>query len=154
MKTGKVAKLFNRDANTISDWTERYAEFFSTSASSQGRSQRDYHPEDLIVLNTIRVARDRDNATWEEIRARLANGDLETALPAESLNIDGNAAVTVYTQLKALEAHNTVLEAEVERLRLELDRERTDKERYIMEVGKWKALADLYQQMLKDKDDD
>ena len=103
MKTGKVAKLFNRDANTISDWTERYTEFFTLSARAQGRSQRDYQPEDLIVLNTIRIARDQDNATWEEIRARLASGDLETALPAEALNIDGNAAITVYRQMKELE---------------------------------------------------
>ena len=45
-------------------------------------------------------------------------------------------------------------EEERERLHSELNRERTEKERYIMEAGKWKALAEFYQQMVKDKDKD
>lgn len=154
MKSGKVAKLFGKDSGTILDWTERFGDFFSASARGDDRRQRDYTPEDLIILNTVRIARDRENASWEEIRARLENGDYETALPAEALAIPGESAMTVYANLKMLETQLEQRDRDIERLFDELHTERDENKQLREEVGKWRALATYFEEQLKGKDDE
>src|SRR4051812_23575399 len=119
MKTGKAAKLFGVDPNTIMDWTSRFPGFFTAESKGEVHSQREYQPEDLITLNTIRVAR-KQNAPWEKIRADLEAGERETMLPPEAMTLEGESALTLYSELRTtqLELRNT--KEENERLRASL----------------------------------
>jgi len=152
VKTGKVAKLFGVDPNTIMDWTSRYAEFFTSESKGEVHSQREYQPEDLIVLNTIRTAR-KQNAPWEKIRADLEAGERETSLPVEAVTLEGDSALTLYSELRTTQLELRNAKEENERLRAALG----DKDKALMEkaeeVGKWKALAALYEKMWKDEKD-
>lgn len=152
MKSGKVAKLFGVDPNTIMDWTSRYAEYFTPEAKGEVGSQREYQPEDLIVLNTIRNAR-KQNAPWEKIRADLEAGERETTLPPEAMSLEGDSALTLYSELRTTQLELRNAREENERLRAAL----SDKDKALIdraeEVGKWKALAALYEQMWKEERD-
>jgi DNA-binding transcriptional MerR regulator len=153
MKTGRAAKIFGVDPNTITDWTDRYHEYFTSDAQGHDRTQRDYHPEDLIVINTIKNLRSR-NTDWENIAARLAAGDREATLPPEAMSIQGETAITVYAQLKALEVQLTNANQEIERLRRE---RKDDQERYEAnvaelnrEIGKWQAKYEILREQMED----
>jgi len=150
VKTGKVAKLFGVDPNTIMDWTSRYDEFFTPESKGEVHSQREYQPEDLIVLNTIRIAR-KQNSPWEKIRADLEAGERETTLPPEAATLEGESALTLYTELRTIQLELRNLREENERLRNSMN----DKDKALMErseeIGKWKALAALYEKMWKDE---
>ncbi len=150
MKTGKVAKLFGVDPNTVMDWTGRYSEFFTPEAKGEVHSQREYQPEDLIVLNTIRTAR-KQNAPWEKIRADLDAGERETTLPIEAATLEGDSALTLYSELRTTQLELRNAKEENERLRAAL----SEKDKALMEkaeeIGKWKALAALYEKMWKDE---
>ncbi len=71
MKTGTVAKRFDVDQKTIKIWTDMFPDYFSDGALGEGRTQRDYQMEDLIIINTIRVERAK-NMPFEQIGAKLA----------------------------------------------------------------------------------
>ncbi|MBA3867838.1 MAG: MerR family transcriptional regulator [Anaerolineae bacterium] len=150
MKTGKAAKLFGVDPNTIMDWTSRFPGFFTAESKGEVHSQREYQPEDLIILNTIRVAR-KQNAPWEKIRADLEAGERETTLPPEAMTLEGESALTLYSELRTTQLELRSTKEENERLRASL----SEKDKALMdkseEVGKWKALAALYEQMWKDE---
>ena len=157
MRTGKVAKLFGIDTNTVADWTERFSEFFTSEARGEVSSQREYQPEDLIVVNTIRMER-KQNATWEKIQADLAAGHRVTQLPPEAMNIQGDNAMQVYTELRTLQLELKGSQEENARLRAELstkDAVMTEKEKDIREleraVGRWQAMAEMYEKMWKEE---
>ena len=121
MKTGAVAKRFGLDPNTITDWTDRFKEFFAAEAiPSDERKQRDYQPEDIVVLNTIRAYRAR-NIPWDEINVHLKGGERETNLPPEFVSIDGGSAITVYAEMREMRAKLDLAESEIERLRKKND---------------------------------
>ncbi len=126
MKTGKAAKIFGIDIKTVQRWTDDFAEFFSPEARGEGRTQRSYNPQDMIVLNTIMGLRAK-RAEAEEIRAKLASGDLDTTLPPEATSIPGESAIVVYTRVKQLELALTHYQEQVEQLRADAQSER---ERY------------------------
>ena len=150
MKTGKVAKIFGVDPNTIMDWTSRYSEYFTAESKGEVHNQREYQPEDLIVLNTIRTAR-KQNAPWEKIRADLEAGERETALPIEAATLEGDSALTLYSELRTIQLELRNAKEENERPRAAL----SEKDKALMEkaedIGKWKALAALYEKMWKDE---
>lgn len=164
MKTGRVAKLFGVDPNTIANWTKEYAEFFTKQALGEGnKSQRDYLPEDLIILNTIRSNR-RKEVGWEEIRAKLASSDLDTRLPPEATTISGENAMSVYSEMSSLRVlydkereRSEWLESELQRKDQELQTERQSSAELVRqqaeEIGKWKALAELFERMWKEERD-
>ena len=66
--------------------------------------ERDYQLEDIIVLNTIRVAR-LTNTPWEDIRAMLKSGYREEKLPPEFADIYGTKAV--YSDTRELKTQLT-----------------------------------------------
>lgn len=148
MKTGKVAKIFGVDPNTITDWTNRYGEFFSFDAQGRDRTQRDYHPEDLIVINTIKNLRSR-NTDWENIAARLAAGDREATLPPEAMSIQGDTAITIYAQLKSLEVQLTNANHEIERLRQELSEHDERVIRAEREAERWKTRYEMLKEQIE-----
>jgi DNA-binding transcriptional MerR regulator len=116
MKTGKVAKLFGIDPKTVTGWVDEFAEFFSPDAKGEDSTQREYLPEDLIVLNTIKVERVKRSEV-EQIRAILASGHREVNLPPQASVIGGEAALAVYAQMKELEVKLEEYSLEIERLR-------------------------------------
>ncbi len=123
MKTGTVAKRFDLDPKTVTGWTDMFAEFFTTGAKGEGQTQRDFQPEDLWVINTIKLERSR-NAPFEQIRARLASRDFDTNLPPEFTTIEGDSAITVYAEMREMRVKLENAEAEIERLREQVDDER------------------------------
>ncbi len=151
MKTGAVAKRFGVDPNTITDWTKRFKEFFTPEALADDKTQRDYQPEDVIVLNTIRAERAR-NANWEQIRAKLRAGDRDANLPPEFTTIDGESAITVYTELRELRSQLATANQEIERLREEGRSKDADIRALEREVGKWQAKYEMLQERLEAED--
>lgn len=123
MKTGSVAKKFGVDPNTITDWTDRFIEFFSGEAHPDEGKQRDYQPEDIIVLNTIRGFRGK-NMAWDEIRVHLKEGERDSILPPEFVTIEGENAITVYAEMREMRVKLETAEAEIERLRQVAENER------------------------------
>lgn len=153
MKTGTVAKRFDVDQKTIKIWTDMFPDYFSDGALGEGRTQRDYEMEDLIIINTIRVERAK-NMPFEQIGAKLAAGDLNTDLPPEFASIDGDSAIAVYSQIKSFQVQIDNLSQEVERLRKE-GKEKDDKiERLNREIGKWQAMYEMLKDQAEDDDDD
>ncbi len=157
MRTGKVAKLFGVDTNTVADWTLRFSDFFTPEARGEVHSQREYQPEDLILINTIRMER-KQNATWEKIKADLVAGHRVTQLPPEAMNIQGDNAMQVYTELRTLQLELKGSIEENARLRTELSSKEaamSEKEKEIREleraVGRWQAMAEMYEKMWKDE---
>jgi DNA-binding transcriptional MerR regulator len=153
MKTGTVAKRFDVDQKTIKIWTDMFPDYFSDGALGEGRTQRDYEMEDLIIINTIRVERAK-NMPFEQIGAKLAAGDLNTDLPPEFASIDGDSAIAVYSQIKGFQIQIDNLSQEVERLRKE-GKEKDDKiERLNREIGKWQAMYEMLKEQEDEDDDD
>lgn len=159
MRTGKVAKIFGVDTNTVADWTSRFSDFFTPDARGEVHTNREYQPEDLILINTIRIAR-KQNATWEKIQADLASGHRVTELPPEAMSIQGDNAMQVYTQLRTLQLELKGSKEDNERLRKELlnkDNSINEKEKEIREleraIGKWEAMAEMYEKMWKEERD-
>jgi DNA-binding transcriptional MerR regulator len=168
MKTGKVAKLFGIDNNTVVDWTNRFSEFFTLEALGETHSQREYQPEDLIIINTVRAAR-KDNTSWEQIRADLEIGERETALPPEIMTMQGDSALVLYTQLRTAQLELRNAQEEIERLRSALaekdslmrdalrekDAVLIEKDRILLErersLGRLEGLAELYERMWKEE---
>lgn len=118
MKTGELATRFKLDPKTVKAWTDEFEEFFTEDAKGTGRTQRFYHPEDQIVLNTIRVAR-VERRSSEEIRAMLAAGERNTALPSDFAVIKGDNAVTFMTQMRTSQLQIEAMQVEIEKLREE-----------------------------------
>lgn len=167
MKTGTVAKRFDLDPKTVTGWTDMFAEFFTSSAKGEGQTQRDYQPEDLWAINTIKIERSK-NAPFEQIRARLASHDFDTNLPPEFTTIEGDSAITVYAEMREMRVKLENAEAEIERLyrvieddrkqaedKLQDERKRSDVERetyqariekLIEEKTEWRM---LYQNLKK-----
>lgn len=150
MKTGKVAKLFGIDPKTVTGWVDEFDEFFSAAAKAEESTQREYLPEDLIVLNTIKVERVKRSEV-EQIRAVLASGHREINLPPQATVIGGDAAIAVYAQMKELEVKLDESTREIERLRKD-GKEKDEKiEKLNREIGKWQT---LYEMLKDDADDD
>jgi DNA-binding transcriptional MerR regulator len=128
MKTGKVAKVFGVDRKTISNWTDmpQFRRFFTEEAHGVDRTQRDYLEPDLLVINTIRVLRNK-SMDWDDIAAYLASGERERELPPSAFFTETTAPIAQYgrivelqTSLDATEEQVELLQEEVERLRLEM----------------------------------
>ena len=134
MKTGEVAKGFHLDSNTVTAWTDRFAEFFTPEALAKDKTQRDYQPEDIILLNTIRGERIK-NTKWDEIRRLLQEKELNNELPADFTTVEGANALTVYTTIRNQDTLLATANTEIMRLREELTAERKEKEALIKDAA-------------------
>ncbi|MBC7871004.1 MAG: hypothetical protein H7Y09_09220 [Chitinophagaceae bacterium] len=136
MKTGSVAKLFGIDPKTVTGWVDEFSEFFSDSAIGDGLTQRSYLPEDLIVLNTIKAERSiRTEA--ETIRAKLATGHRNPALPPQETTMNRESSLALYGQLTALQT--------------QLESERREKEQMMSRIDE---LEDTITRLNKEKKED
>jgi chromosome segregation ATPase len=119
MKTGSVAhRLGIKSPKTVISWTELFSEFFSQTAKGGNGLQRDYNHNDVAILNTIRIERQRDT-DWEDIRRALAEGYIDANLPLEAAVIEGENALAIYGQIKNLESALATANSELERVRTE-----------------------------------
>jgi DNA-binding transcriptional MerR regulator len=145
MKTGEVAKMMGVNPKTITNWTDQgdIAEFFSTTARALNNVlQRDYSPDDVLVINTIRLHKSRQN-TWQDIAELLRSKHRETELPLSAALTKTISPVDQVTGLMVIKAErDTALAqlqdamAEVDRLRSELKEEREDSFKQINELYK------------------
>jgi DNA-binding transcriptional MerR regulator len=141
MKTGKVAKIFGVDSKTIIAWVGQFPEYFSKEALGEGRTQRAFEPDDLIILNTIHGLRSQ-NVTYAEIGARLTSGERKDDLPPDATNIEGDKAVVVYSRLKMALAEVETLNSEVLRLRIE-------SEEHVQEIRKLERTLGAAEERIK-----
>jgi DNA-binding transcriptional MerR regulator len=153
MKTGEVAKRFSKDPKTIRAWTDEFAEHFNPLALGINGDQRDYTPGDIITLNTIRLSKGRDMPT-EQIAARLAAKDFDSNLPPDFQTIEGDNALTVYSQMKSLEVLLDNARSEIDRLRQQLSEDRKHYETRIEQLIRQSTEWEVRYKMLKDKDED
>lgn len=172
MKTGKVAKVFGIDRKTVSNWTDmpQFKAYFTPEAQAINRTQREYTEPDILVLNTIRVLRQK-GLDWDEIAAALAADERERELPPSAMLVETTAPIAQYgrivelqTALEAAEEQIEELQEEIERLRAAIDtrvyaqqerverlmREANEREGKLQrEIGKLEAIID----MLRSKDE-
>lgn len=152
MKTGDVAKRFSKDPKTIRSWTDEFADHFNSQALGKEGDQREYSPGDIITLNTIRVSKGRD-MLHEQINARLAAKDFDSSLPPDFQTIEGDNALTVYSQMKSLEVLLSSAQGEIERLRQQVADDRKHYETRIEQLIRQAAEWEIRYKMLKEQDD-
>ncbi len=115
MKTGKVADMLGVDQKTILNWTDRtdFEKFFSTDARGKGRTMgRSYSETEIVVLNTIRVERQK-NTDWQDIARLLDEGIRDGDLPVNALLVDSPAPLVQYGKLQVLQSRVDELETEL-----------------------------------------
>lgn len=149
MKTGTVAKRFDLDQKTVKIWTDMFPDYFSPDALGEGRTQREYQMDDLMILNTIKIERAK-NVPFEQIGAKLAAGDIDRNLPPEFTSIEGDNAIAVYSQIKGYQIQLEGLLQEVDRLRKD-GKDKDEKiERLNREIGKWQAMYEMLKEQNKE----
>jgi DNA-binding transcriptional MerR regulator len=153
MKTGEVAKRFSKDPKTIRSWTDEFAEHFNPLALGKDGDQRDYTPGDIVTLNTIRLSKAAD-MPYEQIAARLTAKDFDNSLPPDFQTIEGDNALTVYSQMKSLEVLLSSAQAEIERLRRQSAEDRAYHEKRVEQLIRQATEWEIRYKMLKEKKDE
>jgi len=142
-KPGDIHNRLGIDPKTLLTWVDRFPEFFSEGArGAPGTLSRIYSDADLLVVNTILKLRG-EKQEFEKIRAQLQSGYREKELPISFYEMDGERAVTVFSDLKQLEARYEDAQAEIERLRKELDNVRDAKTQEIIELNRKIAVLEF-----------
>lgn len=150
MKTGTLAKRLKIDPKTVKSWTDEFREFFTKDAvKDDGVTQREYHPDDILALNTIRILKNRKVST-DQIRDLLKQGHREQTLPPELSSIDGENAMLVYAEVSQLRLHIQTLEAENERLRQQLGERDERVIRAEREAERWKTRYEILKEQMED----
>jgi DNA-binding transcriptional MerR regulator len=160
MKTGEVAKMMGFNPKTITNWTDQedLAPFFSEEAhrTDGASAQREYTEVDIMVINTIRVHKTRQN-TWKDVAKILATGHRETELPiTASLTKSISPADQVAAMMQIKAERDTAL-AQLQDTMFEIERLRAqdkDREREIIELHRQIARLELRLELLQKKVDD
>jgi DNA-binding transcriptional MerR regulator len=118
-RAGAIASRLGVHADTIRDWSDDFAEFFSSGAQKGANLRREFDLNDEIVLNTINELR-KQGIALEEIRARLRNGERIETLPALNEPVAPESAMVIYQKITRLEIQLETALDEVERLREQL----------------------------------
>jgi DNA-binding transcriptional MerR regulator len=149
-KPGDIHNRLGIDPKTLLTWVDRFPEFFSENAKgAPGALSRMYTDDDLMVVNTILKLRG-EKQEFEKIRAQLQSGHREKELPMSFYEMDGEKAVTVYSDLRQLEARYEDAQAEIDRLRKELDTVRDAKTQEIIELNRKIAVLEFQLQQKRD----
>ena len=104
-------------------------------------------------MNTIRLSKGRD-MPYEQIAARLSAKDFDANLPPDFQIIEGDNALTVYSQMKSLEVLLTSAQSEIERLRDQLSDDRKHYETRIEQLIRQATEWEIRYKMLKEQNDD
>lgn len=118
-RAGAIASRLGVHADTIRDWSDDFAEFFSSGAQKGTNLRREFDLNDEVVLNTINELR-KQGITLEEIRARLRTGERIEKLPALNEAVAPESAMVIYQKITRLEIQLETALDDVERLREQL----------------------------------
>jgi DNA-binding transcriptional MerR regulator len=146
IKTGKVAKIFGVASKTIVAWVDRFPELFSPEANAENSKYRSFMSNDMFLLNTIQ--KERANGTsWDVIGLKLEADELNTDMPVESANIEGQTAIMLYVQISKLKAELENSEQERDRLVKEKRDDRLEYQETIAnlnrQIGKLEAKLEM-----------
>jgi DNA-binding transcriptional MerR regulator len=164
MKTGEVAKMMGLNPKTITNWTDQedLTTFFSDEArrNDETSSQREYSEEDVLVINTIRIHKTRQN-TWKDVAKILMTGNRETDLPiTASLTKSISPADQLASMMLIKAERDTALAQlqdsmfEIDRLRNELKEQREESSKEIIDLNRQIARLELKLEMLQEQMDD
>ena len=147
-KTGRIAKMFGIDPKTIYSWVDRYSDFFSSEARAEDSKYRSFTPDDMIILNTIRIER-AGGTDWDDLLVKLKSGYRDTNLPPEATTIEGDTAIVLYVEINTLRAK--LENSENERERLREDSEKKDDKIAVLnrEIGKFQARLEIAQEEIE-----
>ena len=161
MKTGEVAKMMGLNPKTITNWTDQddLAPYFSEDARRDDGSggQREYLEEDILVINTIRIHKTRQN-TWRDVAKILETGHREVDMPiTATLTKSISPADQVAAMMLIKAERDTALAQlqdsmfEIERLRKELKEQREDSGKEIIELNRQIARLELRLEMITEE---
>jgi DNA-binding transcriptional MerR regulator len=117
-KAGAIAGELGVHPDTIRNWTERFPEFFSPEARGEKGLRRVFTFEDADILYSIKTWLGQ-GFQFETIRAKLADGERLQTIPSPSKPLEGESALTVYSQLRQLETIINERDSLIEHLRQE-----------------------------------
>ncbi len=123
----EVQRLLGISKTTLRTWTIEYADFLSERARAEAGRARQFNPEDVVALNTIRhLVRKEGMSTYDAVRAALNTGRRINELPRRN----GGQGQYIVGELAQLQQRRASLEAEQDRL-----------QKLIHETGKERDLA-------------
>lgn len=129
MKTGEVAKMMGLNPKTITNWTDQVdlAVFFSSGARSQDESssQRDYSTDDVLLINTIRLHKTRQN-TWRDVANILATGHREMEMPPSATLVKAISPADQLAAMIVIKAERDTALAQLQDAQFEIDRLRKE----------------------------
>ncbi|MBZ0294170.1 MAG: MerR family transcriptional regulator [Anaerolineae bacterium] len=129
-KAGAIATRLGVHSDTIRDWADLFEEFFSEGARRGAGIRRVFSLEDEVILNTVCELR-KQNVEFEEIRARLTNGERIEALPVINEPVPPDSAIELFGKIKILEATIEQKNELIAELRAEIEAERRRTEQAI-----------------------
>jgi DNA-binding transcriptional MerR regulator len=161
MKTGEVAKMMGLNPKTITNWTDQedLASFFTEEArrSDETTAQREYSEQDILVINTIRVHKTRQN-TWKDVAKILATGHRETDLPITATLTKSISPADQIAAMMLIKAERDTALAqlqdaifEIERMRKELREQREESSKEIIGLNRQIARLELRLEMLQEQ---
>lgn len=161
MKTGDVAKMMGLNPKTITNWTDQedLAPFFSEEARREdGRgTQREYTEADVLVINTIRLHKTRQNS-WRDVAKILATGHREVELPiTATLTKTISPADQIAAMMAIKSERDTALAQlqdamfEIERLRKEMKEQHESANREIIALNREIARLELRIEILSEE---
>lgn len=164
MKTGDVAKMMGLNPKTITNWTDQedLNIFFSDEARRRdtSASQREYTDEDVLVINTVRIHKTRQN-TWSDVAKILSSGHRETELPiTANLTKTISPADQVAAMMLIKAERDTALAQlqdaifEIERLRMELKEQQNEASDKIIELNRQIARLELRLEIMQEQLED
>jgi DNA-binding transcriptional MerR regulator len=160
MKTGELAKMMGLNPKTITNWTDQedLSRFFTPEAKSEGDgtgSQRDYSMDDVLVINTIRVHKTRQN-TWRDVAVLLDTGHRETDLPLSANLTKTISPADQIAQVMVIKAERDTALAqlqdslfEIDRLRKEIKDERENANAEIIKLNREIARLEIQLEMIQ-----
>lgn len=153
--------MMGLNPKTITNWTDQedLVSYFSEEAQRDDGSggQREYLDEDILVINTIRIHKTRQN-TWRDVAKILATGHRETDLPiTATLTKTISPADQVAAMMLIKAERDTALAQlqdaifEIERLRKENKEEREESNKKIIELNRQMARLELQLEMIREE---
>jgi len=161
MKTGEIAKMMGVSPRTITNWTEQdeLQPYFSDQARLTDGFQRECSSEDIMVINTIRLQKNRRN-TWADVAVILSTGHRETELPITAALTKSISPADHVAQMMLIKAERDTALAQLQDAMFEIERARKEtkeKDTTINELykrlGRLEAQVEMLQARLEDRDD-
>lgn len=161
-KMNEAATVANLSQSGVRNWLDnpQIEEFFSDMATRRVDSEyenakaRQFNEADLYVLATISELNPQ-KVGWEEIRVRLSSGYRVDKLPIEAALVLPETRIEAFSMLQEAQVKIGELESRISELENQIKEEQREKldlsNQLSKEVGRWQAKAELYKEMLDEK---